>query len=91
MRSARKRKSTWRTYTKQAVKALLVIGVIDANIPYILALVDKDPCIELGHAFITEIVAVILGYMIKAYLETKSERKQELEEFQAGMNQQEDL
>lgn len=77
-----------KTFTKVAVKALLIIGVIDANIPFLLALMDKDPCREIGLAFITEIVAVILGYMCKSYFETKQEKRQELEEYTAGMREE---
>lgn len=77
-----------KTFTKGAVKALLIIGVIDANIPFVLALLEKDPCREIGLAFITEIVAVILGYMCKSYFETKQEKKQELAEYTAGMREE---
>lgn len=77
-----------KTFTKVAVKALLIIGVIDANIPFVLALMDKDPCREIGLAFITEIVAVILGYMCKSYFETKQEKRQELAEYTAGMKEE---
>lgn len=77
-----------KTFTKVAVKALLIIGVIDANIPFVLALLEKDPCQEIGLAFITEIVAVILGYMCKSYFETKQEKRQELAEYTAGMREE---
>ena len=77
-----------KTFTKVAVKALLIIGVIDANIPFLLAFLEKDPCREIGLAFITEIVAVILGYMCKSYFETKQEKRQELAEYTAGMKEE---
>ena len=64
-----------RTFTKRAVKALLFIGVINATIPYVLAAFDKSPTETLGIAWITEIVAVITGYLCKSYFETKQERK----------------
>lgn len=70
-----------KTYTKRAVKALLVIGVISANIPFVLSAFGKDTVEALGIAWITEIVAVILGYLCKAYFETKQKRKQDLEDF----------
>lgn len=82
--SIKKRYETFKTYTKKAVKALLIVGVINAEIPYILALLGKEPCTELGIAWITEIVAVILGYMCKAYFEKKQQKKQELEDFKEG-------
>lgn len=77
-----------KTFTKVAVKALLIIGVIDANIPFVLAFLEKDPCREIGLAFITEIVAVIWGYMCKSYFETKQEKRQELAEYNAGMREE---
>lgn len=77
-----------KTFTKVAVKVLLIIGVIDANIPFLLAFLEKDPCREIGLAFITEIVAVILGYMCKSYFETKQEKRQELAEYTAGMREE---
>lgn len=82
--SIRKRYETFKTYTKKAVKALLIVGVINAEIPYILALLGKEPCTELGIAWITEVIAVILGYMCKAYFEKKQQKKQELEDFKEG-------
>ena len=39
--------------------------------PYILSTFGKEPCVEMGIAWITEIVAVILGYMTKSFKETK--------------------
>jgi hypothetical protein len=82
------------TFTKVAVKALLIVGVINAMIPYALAAFGKEPVTELGIAWITEIVAVILGYMCKAYKETKQEAIQAHEDYLAGigeMNERDDL
>lgn len=59
------------TYTKKAVKWLLVIGVVNGSMPYILSAFGKEPCVEMGIAWITEVVAVILGYMTKSFKETK--------------------
>ena len=36
-----------RTYTKKAVKALLIVGVLNAEIPYLLAYLGREPCTEL--------------------------------------------
>ena len=78
------------TFTKKAVKGLLIIGVINAMIPYLLSAFGREPVSELGIAWITEIVAVILGYMLKAYHETKQEKKQAHADFVAGMLQEDD-
>lgn len=76
----RRHRENRRTFTKRAVKALLFIGVMNATIPYVLAAFDKTPTETLGIAWITEIVAVITGYLCKSYFETKQERKQDFEE-----------
>ena len=48
-----------RTYTKKAVKSLLIVGVLNAEIPYLLA---------------------YLGYLCKAYFETKQAEQVRLQE-----------
>lgn len=83
----RRHRENRRTYTKRAVKALLIIGVISAEVPFVLSFCGKEPTAELGIAWITEIVAVILGYLCKAYFETKQERKQDLEDCKANMEE----
>lgn len=85
MSSIKKKYETFPTYTKKAVKALLAVGVISAEIPFVLSAFGRDPVAELGIAWITEIVAVILGYMCKAYFEKKQEKKQKLADYEAGM------
>ena len=69
------------TFTKRAVKALLVIGIINSEIPYILAAFGKETGEAIALAWITEIVGVMGAYMCKSYFETKQERKQDLEDF----------
>ena len=76
----RRHRENRRTYTKRAVKALLIIGVINGTMPFVLSAFGKEPTAELGIAWITEIVAVILGYLCKSYFETKQERRQDFEE-----------
>lgn len=75
------RASDKRTFTKRAVKWLLLLGCINGTLPYILAFFDKEPVTEIGIAWITEIVAVIAGYLLKSYFETKQARKQDLDDF----------
>lgn len=78
-----KKHANRKTYSKKAVKALLIVGVINGCFPYILSLLDKEPVAEMGIAWVTEIVAVILGYLCKSYFETKAERKQDLADYRA--------
>lgn len=80
-----------KTYSKKAVKALLIIGCINAEVPYILSAFGREPVSELGIAWVTEIVAVILGYLCKAFFETKAKRKQDLEDYKAGLLTEEEF
>ena len=73
------------TFTKRAVKWLLILGCINGTLPFVLSFFGREPVAEMGVAWITEIVAVILGYLCKSYFETKQERKQELEDFKSTM------
>lgn len=77
----RRHRENRHTYTKRAVKALLIIGVVNGTMPFILSAFGKDPTAEVGIAWVINIVAVILGYLAKSYFETKQERKQNLEEY----------
>jgi hypothetical protein len=43
----------------------------------------------MGIAWVTEIVAVILGYLCKSYFETKAQRKQDLEDARFEAEQEE--
>ena len=82
-KSGQKRTKKW-TYTKVAVTILLAIGVVGGVMPYILAACDKETAESMGIAWVTEVVAVISGYLCKSYFETKQEAKQALEDFKAA-------
>ena len=56
-----------------------------------LSFLDKDTAEAIAIAWITEIVAVILGYMCKSYFETKQERKQDLEDYLAEKENEDEL
>lgn len=85
MNYRRRKKREGETYTKRKVTFLLYVGVIGAFLPYLLSAFGKDPVEAIGLAWITEIVAVILGYLTKSYKETKQERKQNLDDYKATM------
>ncbi len=80
MRRRRRKK----TYTKSAVTFLLILGAVNGTLPFLLSAFGRDPVDAIGIAWITEIVAVIMGYLCKSYFETKQEKKQSLEDWQAG-------
>ena len=71
------------TYTKRKVSLLLFCGIVGALTPYILSAFRRDPVADLGKAWLIEIVAVILGYLLKSYSENKQEKKQRLDDFKA--------
>lgn len=84
-RKRRRRRIDKHTFTKIMVTWLLILGMINGTIPFILSACGKDPVSEMGIAWVTQILGVSIGYMIKAYFETKQEKKQALDEFKAGM------
>lgn len=75
-----------RTYTKVAVRWLLVLGCVNGTLPFVLSAFGREPVSDMGIAWVTEIVAVILGYLAKSYFETRSQRKQDLEDKLAGVS-----
>lgn len=74
-----------KTYTKKVVKWMLIVGSINGMLPFVLSAFGKDPVVELGIAWVTQIVAVIVGYLIKSYRENKQSAIQRHEDFVAGM------
>ena len=77
------------TFTKKKVSFLLFVGVLGAFTPFVLSAFGREPVEAIGLAWITEIVAVILGYYLKSYHETRQEEKQKLDNFKAGMEDDE--
>ena len=63
------------TWTKKITKWLLIIGVVNGTAPFILSMFDKEPCVEMGIAWVTEIVAVALGYFVRGFKDTKESEK----------------
>ena len=73
------------TYTKKAVKWMLIVGTINGTMPFVLSFLGKDPVSEMGVAWVTEVVAVIIGYLVKSFKENKQKAIQAHEDFVAGM------
>ena len=76
----RKRKSNKLTFTKVAVIILLIFGLVNSTLPYVLAIMGREPVTDLGTAWLAEVIGVFAVYAIKAYFETKQEAKQALED-----------
>lgn len=68
------------TFTKRMVIVLLIMGIIDVQFSYILALLGRDPAQELSIAVVTEILGVSVAYMVKAFFGKKEEEKTRLME-----------
>ena len=68
------------TFTKLWVTVLLIVAVIDLQLTYVLALLNRSEIAEtLSVAIVTEIIGVIAVYMIKSFLETSNEKKHLIE------------
>ena len=78
--ASEKDKKKVRQYTKKWVDIILTVSLIDVQLCFVLAFLGKDQIAEtLGIAIITEIVAIGLGYMLKAFFETNAQKKNEIE------------
>lgn len=73
------------TFTKKAVRWMLIVGSINAMIPFLLSAFGKEPVRELGIAWVTEIVAVIVGYLVKSFSENREAARQRHEDLVAGI------
>lgn len=76
------------TWTKKIVRYLLIIGVINGTLPFILSAFGKDPASEMGIAWVTEIVAVSLAYFIRGFKDTKEEENVRLRELELKLREE---
>lgn len=65
MRSREKRKKRVRldTFPKVLTTVVIIHGIINIDMSYILSMLDKDPVIDVSVALITEIVAPVVVYL----------------------------
>lgn len=62
------------TFSKKWVSRLMFIAIVDLQLSYILAFLDKVQIAEtLSVTIVTEIIGVMLGYFAKAFFETREE------------------
>lgn len=86
----KKKKKTFRQYTKTLITTITVIAVIWISISYamsIYALVmyaATDPLSDLSEQVCITLLGAILGYLLKAFAETYSEKKNELDRERMG-------
>jgi len=70
-----------KTFSKKAVRWLLIIALFDLQLSYLLAFLGREQIAEtLSITVVTEIIAVMLGYFMKSFKETKEEENVRLEE-----------
>ncbi len=68
------------TFTKRWVAILLVVAMIDIQLPFIMAFMGYSEIAEtLAVTIVTEIIGVSSAYMCKAFFETKHEELNKLE------------
>ena len=65
--------------SKVLTAVILFVALVDLQLSYILAFMEKETAETLSISIVTEIVAVILGYFIKSFIETKEMEKIKLE------------
>lgn len=74
----RKKRKTKRQYTKVAVTLILIVALIDLQLPYILAFLGRENTLEdLSKTIVIEIIGVFFVYCAKSFFETKEEKKNE--------------
>lgn len=58
------------------MQGILYIALFDLQLSYLLAFLGREQIAEtLSITVVTEVIAVILGYFLKAYFETREEEK----------------
>ena len=88
MPMSRKKKNKTVTFTKTAVKWILVLSLLDLQLSYILAFLGRVEIAEdLSSTVATAIIGVMLGYFMKSFFETKEEKKLEFEKEKEWKNE----
>lgn len=68
------------TFTKQAVRAILVVALFDLQLTYVLAFLGRTQIAEtLSGDICHVIIGTMLGYLAKAFFETREEELIKLE------------
>ncbi|WMI80889.1 hypothetical protein [Anaerotignum sp. MB30-C6] len=76
------------TFSKRAVRWLLIIALFDLQLSYLLAFLGREQIAEtLSITVVTEIIAVMLGYFMKSFKETREEERVRLDERQQEIDE----
>ncbi len=77
----KRKKRRFRTFTKRAVMVILFVALLDLQLSYLLAFLGREQIAENLSSDITKvIIGTILGYLAKAFFETKEAEKVRLHE-----------
>lgn len=72
-----------KTFTKKWMDIILTVTLIDLQIPFILAFMDKMQIAEtLGGLLVTEIIGVFLVYCVKSFFGKREEENIKLKKFE---------
>ena len=83
-----KKKNRTVTFTKTAVKWILVLSLLDLQLSYILAFLGRVEIAEdLSSTVATAVIGVMLGYFMKSFFETREEKKLEFEKEKEWKNE----
>ena len=74
----KRKKRRFRTFTKRAVMVILFVALLDLQLSYLLAFLGREQIAENLSSDITKVI--ILGYLAKAFFETKEAEKVRLHE-----------
>ena len=67
------------TYTKRLVGIVVIVGLIDLQLSYVLAFLDKVQIAEsLSNQICVTLLGTILVYVVRAYFDTKAEKRDEM-------------
>lgn len=72
-------KLKFETYTKRLVGIVVFISLVDLQLSYVLAFLDKAQIAEsLSNQICVTLLGTIMVYIIRAYFDTKAEKKDEM-------------
>lgn len=78
-RKSKKAKKPRLQMSKVLTALILFVALIDLQLSYILAFMGKEIAETLSISVVTEIIAVVMGYFIKSFNETKEAERIKLE------------
>lgn len=76
----KRKRITKKEFSKRMTAIILAVALIDLQLTYVLAFLGRDTVETLAITLVTEIIAVVITYSLKAYFGKKAEEKTRLEE-----------